>query len=156
MSKQLIIFLLGSYLFIGVIFLIMPKRLTKQEIYITWLIVTVQTLIADIFLGEILDLYDLIKDEGDLLIDLIIQITLPAFFGILYMNFMPREKIKFIVYFVFWVFFSVTYETLSVFVGYVNYKGWNIWYTIIFYIYACLYMRWHYWFIHRGNKNHAM
>ncbi|MFS0661256.1 hypothetical protein AB1L07_20770 [Niallia alba] len=123
MNKMLIVFLLVSYLVIGVIFLFMPKRLTKQEIYITWFVVTVQALIADIFWGEILDLYDLIKADGDLLIDLIIQISLPAFFGILYMNFMPRERNKFIVYFVFWVAFSVAYETLAAFVGYINYKG---------------------------------
>ncbi|NMO79589.1 hypothetical protein [Niallia alba] len=58
MNKMLIVFLLVSYLVIGVIFLLMPKRLTKQEIYITWFVVTVQALIADIFWGEILDLYD--------------------------------------------------------------------------------------------------
>ena len=63
MNKMLIVFLLLSYLVIGVIFLFMPKRLTKQEIYITWFVVTVQTLIADIFWGEILDLYDLIKAD---------------------------------------------------------------------------------------------
>lgn len=156
MNKMLIVFLLVSYLVIGVIFLLMPKRLTKQEIYITWFIVTVQTLIADIFFGEILDLYDLIKEDGDLLIDLIIQISLPAFFGILYMNFMPRERNKFIVYFVFWVAFSVAYETLAVFVGYIHYKGWNFWYTTLFYMYACLFMRWHYWFIRKAIKNDSM
>lgn len=87
------------------------------------------------------------KKKGPQPLDLFVEITLPALFGILYMNFIPKGKTKFILYFMFWVVFSVVYEQISRYFGYVNYKGWKVWYSILFYVFACLFMRWHFWFI---------
>lgn len=42
-----------------------------------------------------MDLYDLMKHDGPQFSDLITQITLPALFGIIYLNFMPNNKGKF-------------------------------------------------------------
>lgn len=141
-------FLFISYAVIGVIILFMPKRLTLQEGYITWITVSFITLLSDLVLGHLLDLYDLLK-PGPELTDLFIEITLPGAFGILYMNFMQTEKRKFIYYLIFWVFISVGYEQLARYFGYVHYKGWKVWHSFIFYFFSCLYMSWHYWFIRK-------
>lgn len=143
-------FLLISYTIIAFIFFFMPKRLTKQEGYITYIIVSLVTLISDLVIGNLLDQYDLMKKPGPQWSDVFVEITLPAAFGILYMNFMPTGKRKFILYFIFWVLLSVGYEQISRYFGYVNYKGWKVWYSFIFYIFACLFMRWHYWFIKKA------
>lgn len=143
-------FLAVSYIIIGLILLFIPKRLTQQEIYITWIIVSLQALLADLIFGHLLDKYDLMNKPGPQLSDLFVEITLPALFGILYMNFMPKRKRKFILYFVFWVVFSLLYEQMSRYFGYVNYKSWKVWYSILYYMFACLFMRWHFWFIRKA------
>jgi hypothetical protein len=143
-------FLLISYTIIGVIFFFMPKRLTVQEGYITWSIVSLLTLLSDLILGGLWDQYDLMGKPGPQGADIFVEISLPASFGILYMNFMPTGKRKFIFYLVFWVLFSVGYEQISRYFGYVHYKGWKVWYSFIFYFFACLFMRWHYWFIKKA------
>ncbi|CAM3798760.1 hypothetical protein GCM10009865_05890 [Aeromicrobium ponti] len=148
-----LIFLGVSYIVLLLIILKMPKRLSLPEVYITFLVVSFHTLFADLLFADILDLYDLMKQNGPQFSDLAIQITLPVLFGILYLNFMPNEKEKFIPYFIFWVAFSTVYEQISRYFGYVEYKGWKIWFSVLFYIYACAFMRWHYRFIRNGiNK----
>jgi hypothetical protein len=147
-------FLLISYGILLSIILFMPKRITWQEGYITWGIVSLITIVSDIFLGQLLDKYDLLDKPGPQFIDVLIEISLPAAFGIVYMNFMPKGKGKVTLYLVFWVIFSVGYEHLSRYFGYVHYKGWKIWYSVVFYIFACLFMRWHYVFIRKAiTKN---
>jgi hypothetical protein len=143
-------FLLVSYVIIAVIFFVMPKRLTLQETYTTWIIVSLTAIISDIIFGVILDLYDLMKKPGPQFSDTFIEITLPACFGILYLNFMPKGTRKFILYCLSWVVFSVLYEQISRYFGYVTYKGWKVWYSVPYYMFACLFMRWHFWFIRKG------
>lgn len=130
----------------------MHKRLTLQEYYITWCIVSLHTLFSDLLFADVLDLYDLMKQNGPQFTDLFIQISLPALFGIVYLNFMPSKKRKFIPYLLFWITFSVLYEQLSRYFNYVEYKGWKVFYSVIFYLYACLFMRWHFYFIRRAIK----
>lgn len=142
-----IIFLLVSYLITLLIILFMPKRLNRYEFYFAFLAVSFHMIFADLLFADILDLYDLMKQNGPSFSDLMVQITLPFLFGILYLNFMPIEKKKFLLYLTFWVVFSVLYEQLSRYFGYIEYKGWKIVYSILFYIYACIFMRWHYMFI---------
>jgi hypothetical protein len=147
------LFLFCSYAAIIIIFFFMPKRLTVQEAYITWTTVALLTLISDLVLGDLLDQYDLMNRSGPEWSDLLVEISLPAAFGILYMNFMPRGRKKFVFYFVFWVLFSVGYEQISRYFGYVHYKDWKVWYSFIFYFFACLFMRWQYWFIKQALIN---
>lgn len=144
-----LIFLVVSYIVLIFIIIKMPKRLSLQEGYTVFLAVSFHTLFADLLFADIMDLYDLMNHDGPQFTDLLIQISLPALFGILYINFMPVEKEKFIIYFLFWVTFSTIYEQVSRYFGYVEYKGWKFWYSILFYIYACAYMRWHYRFIRK-------
>jgi hypothetical protein len=144
-----LIFLVVSYIILIYTTLKMPKRLTLQEIYITFLAVSFHTLFADLLFADVIDLYDLMNRDGPQFSDLIVQITLPFLFGVLYLNFMPNENVRFIPYLIFWVIFSTVYEQISRYFGYVEYKGWKIIYSILFYIYACTFMRWHYLFIRK-------
>jgi hypothetical protein len=146
-------FLLISYVIIAIIFFVKPRRLTLQEIYSTWIIISLIVLTSDIVFGDILDLYDLMKKPGPQVSDVFIELTLPACFGILYVNFMPKNNGKFIIYCLSWVVFSVLYEHISRYFGYVNYKGWKVWYSVPYYMFACLFMRWHLWFIRKGNMS---
>jgi len=143
-------FLVVSYIVLGLIILITPKRLTKQEVYITWIIVSLLTLLSDLTFGLFWDKYDLMNSKGPEPLDLIVEITLPALFGIIYVNFIPAGKRKFILYLLFWVAFSVGYEQISRVFGYISYKGWKVWYSIIFYLTVCLFMRWHSRFIRKA------
>ncbi|MDM5227170.1 hypothetical protein QUF73_13235 [Cytobacillus sp. NJ13] len=135
----------------SILLFIIPLKLTRQELYTTWLAVTLNVLLADLIFGHVLDLYDLM-DPGPQLFDLLIEITLPATFGILYVNFMPKARKKFLLYLLVWAGFSVCYEVLSSYFGYVVYKGWQVWWSAIYYIGACLYMRWHFRFM-RKERN---
>lgn len=142
------IFTITSLIINILLILKIPIKLTHQELYTGWLAVTINVLIADLFFADILDLYDLLE-PGPQPFDLFIQITLPATFGILYLNFMPRSLKRFIPYLLLWVLFSVFYEVLSIYFGYVVYKGWKVWWSAIYYCGACLFMRWHFFFIRK-------
>ncbi|MBO1515002.1 hypothetical protein [Metabacillus bambusae] len=124
------IFTISSLVINILIILLVPIKLTRQEIYITWMFVTLNALTADLIFGDILDLYDLM-DPGPQTYDLFVQITLPATFGILYLNFMPKSKKRFIYYLLFWVIFSTLFELISSYFGYIVYKGWKLWWTPI-------------------------
>ena len=128
------------------IILLVPIKLTRQDIYLTWIFVTLNVLFADLLFGDIIDTYDLIN-PGPEIYDLFIQLTLPASFGILYLNFMPKCYKRFLLYLLFWVIFSTFFEYLSHICGYVVYKGWKLWWTPIYFLFACLITRWHYNFV---------
>jgi hypothetical protein len=145
------IFTISSLLLNILIILFVPIKLNRREIYLTWIFVTLVVLWSDLLLADILDLYDLM-DPGPQPYDLFIQTTLPATFGILYLNFMPKDKKKFIFYLLVWVIFSVSYELLSSYCGYVVYKGWKLWWSAIYYFFACLVTRWHFYFC-KNKKN---
>jgi hypothetical protein len=140
------IFTLSSLVINILIILSVRLKLTRQEIYMTWVFVTLNVLIADLLIGDIIDLYDLI-DPGPQFYDLFVQVTLPATFGILYLNYMPKSNKRFIKYLLFWVILSTFYEFLSSIWGYVIYKGWKLWWTPLYFTFACLITRWHYHFL---------
>jgi len=144
-------FLVISYITLILAILLMPKRLNMQEIYITFLVVSFHTLLADLLFADIMDLYDVMEKNGPQYSDLFVQITLPALFGIIYLNFMPDKKMKFAIYLASWVIFSVFYEQISRHFNYLEYKGWKTWYSVLFYMYACTFMRWHIGFIRKRN-----
>ncbi|MBO1515034.1 hypothetical protein [Metabacillus bambusae] len=147
------IFTISSLVINILIILLVPIKLTRQDIYITWMFVTLNVLAADLFFGDVFDLYDLI-DPGPQTYDLFVQMTLPATFGILYLNFMPKNKKSFIYYLLFWVIFSSLYELLSSYFGYVVYKGWKLWWTPIYFLITCLITRWHFYFARNKNTGH--
>lgn len=145
------LFLTASYIITILIIIFMKKRMTKQELISTACFVSLVTIVSDVYIGDILDLYDLMK-PGPQVSDMIIELTLPATFGIIYANYMPNEISKFLWYLIFWVVFSVLYEQLSRYFGYVSYKGWKILYSVVFYIFACFFTRWYFFLIKTEEK----
>lgn len=124
----------------------MPKHLTKQEIYITWLILSGLTVNTDLVFGFVFDLYDFV-DEGIPLKDLFLQWFLPPSFGIIFLNFMPLKRSSFMWYLAVVVLISVFFEALSLQFHYLVYKGWSLWYSAIIYFLGMIYLRWHLFFI---------
>lgn len=124
----------------------MPKRLTRQEIYIAWGILSSVTLNTDLFFGNLLDKYDFVSSKITFS-DLLFQATVPPSFGVIFLNFMPTDRGRFIKYIIGWVIFSVVFEAISVKVDFLIYKGWKIWYSAVIYLLVFLYLRWHYFFI---------
>ncbi len=126
----------------------MPKRLSKQEIYITWGIMAALTLIIDLIFGLVYDLYDFATPNVTL-IDIFLQAALPPSIGVIFLNFMPEKRSRFIPYLLLVTLSSVIFEWLCIMFKYLVYKGWSIWFSAIFYFLGMIYLRWHLFFIRR-------
>jgi hypothetical protein len=129
----------------------MPKRLTRSEIYVTWLIIACINLSADIILALYFKLYEL-DGKGIQLGVHFLELTLSPSYGIIYLNFMPRTVKNFIWYLIGWVSISVLFEYVLIHFRFINYSGWELWYSALFYPIPFLFLRWHLDFI-RKNAN---
>lgn len=124
------------------IILFMPKRLTRQEIYITWAALAAIALNSDLYVGNILDLYDFSTADvqfSDLLVDFI----LPPSYGIIFLNFMPKRKYRLTAYIILWSIYSVLFEWATVYFRFEKLKGWTPWYSFPIYLFVFLYLYWH-------------
>lgn len=143
------------FLTIAINFLIigwMPKKLTPQEIYVTWGMISAIAINSDLLLGNLLDWYDFGRNDLQLY-DLIVDAVLPSSFAILFLNFMPVHCSKSSLrYIIIWTAFSVAYEWVAVWVGFENLKGWTPWYSTPIYFAVFLFLRWHIGFIRRSTK----
>ncbi len=127
----------------------MPKRLTNKEIYVTWFVIALINLSTDVLLSFYFKLYEL-NGPGVQLAVHFIELTLGASFGIIYLNFMPFDWRSFTIYTSIWTVFSIIFELVMVKCQFINYMGWEIWYSIPYYIGAFLFMRWHLNFLRKG------
>ncbi|WP_216772736.1 hypothetical protein [Metabacillus halosaccharovorans] len=138
-------------LFINLVIIrFMPKHLTNKEIYISWFVVALINLSSDIVLSLYFRLYELNGDGVQLSVH-IIELTLGASYGIIFLNFMPKAMKRFIVYCVYWLIFSLIFESLLVYTDFIHYFEWNIWYSALYYLAAFFFIRWHLYFIRSGN-----
>ncbi|MBP1935073.1 hypothetical protein [Ammoniphilus resinae] len=128
----------------------MPKHLTKREIYHTWWVLASITVYTDLLFGDVLDLYDLGAD-GLQLLDLPVEALLPPSIGIIYLNFLPKNKRRHVVYIMGWTVFSVVYEWLAILCGFEKLKEWSLWYSALVYLLVFLFLRWHLYFIRSGR-----
>jgi hypothetical protein len=133
------------------IVLFMPKRLTKQEIYITWGILAAIAFYTDVFLGAIIDLYDFGKN-GVQFYDELINAVIPPSFGVIFLNYMPTSRKQLLIYITSWLAFSVFFEWLCTYVGFMKYKGWSLCYSAIIYFLVFIYLLWHIRFIRKNKK----
>ncbi|HWJ79950.1 MAG TPA: hypothetical protein VNR61_17955 [Niallia sp.] len=128
----------------------MPKHLSKVEIYVTWFVIALINLSVDIVLSFVFNLYEL-GEEGIQLSVHIIELSLGSAHGIIFLNFMPQKRKRFLSYFLFWLIYSVLLEAGLVHFKFIHYSGWKLWYSFIFYSLALLYTRWHLFFIRSGK-----
>ncbi|MFP5111945.1 hypothetical protein ACSU64_06140 [Bacillaceae bacterium C204] len=124
----------------------MPKRLTLKEIYVTWFIIAMINLSSDFVLCLYFKLYELDGSGIQLRVHLL-EWTLGASYGIIFLNFMPKKVHKFILYLTVWVAYSLFFEAVLVHLKYVNFTGWKLLYSAPYYICAFLFLRWHIHFI---------
>jgi hypothetical protein len=71
----------------------MPKRLTLKEIYVTWFIIAMINLSSDFVLCLYFKLYELDGSGIQLRVHLL-EWTLGASYGIIFLNFMPKKCIN--------------------------------------------------------------
>lgn len=109
----------------------MPKRLTNQEIYVSWIIIAMINLSSDIVLSLYYKLYELGEPGVQLSVHLL-EWTLAASYGIIYLNFMPQKIYKFMLYTIVWVAYSLIFESALVHFKFINYTGWKLLYSVLF------------------------
>lgn len=136
-----------------VIIFFMPKHMTKKEIYIHWFILAYLALSLDILIGVVFDMFDYGPNPSIELSSLIQEAVLPVTFGIIYLNFIPKDKKKYIFYFIAWVLFSCFFEYLTIVFGFMKYKTWTLFYSFLCYIALFLFLRWNLYFV-RGSKSY--
>jgi hypothetical protein len=118
---------------LGVIMLmvttLMPKKLTKSEMYITFGVVGYVVLMLDIFImATMFDVFDLGSPDVVGLGDIISYGIIAPCLSIIFLNFYKQEKK--------WIYVSVfslvsfLYEIGLVYVGYMDLKGWNSLFSI--------------------------
>ncbi len=122
-----------------------PKRMQRKDMYITWITMAFVELELDIFLGSpVLGLYYFAGEDKVSPEALGIKLILGPLFGILFVNFMPKDFKKFIPYWIFWTAFSTFFEWTTVLFGYLTYTGWKLWYSAVFFALIIPLFRWHY------------
>lgn len=129
----------------------MPKRLTKVEIYISWFVIAMINLSSDVVLDLVFNLYSLNGGKVQLSVHFI-EWTLSASYGIIYLNFLPHKRIQFIIYLFGWLLYSCLFEYMLVHFNFINYSGWKLWFSVPYYLFALLFMKWHLKFIKSENK----
>lgn len=127
----------------------MPKHLTNKEIYVSWAVIALINLSTDVALSLHFRLYEL--DGGGVQLGVhLIELTLGASFGIIFLNFMPESIRAFFFYTASWVIFSVLFEIITSKLHFIHYISWKWWYSIFYYFAAYFFLRWHLHFI-RSN-----
>ncbi|RDU35976.1 hypothetical protein DRW41_15390 [Neobacillus piezotolerans] len=115
------------------IFLI-PKRLSVMEMYTTSLFASLFGVVTDLFLGVKLNLYGYLNKRVDWEYFLILLFVYPAA-NILYLNFYPHSGgvLKKALYIILSTCIVGLMEYISIQTNVFNYRGWNIWYSLIAY-----------------------
>lgn len=92
-------------------------------------------MVIDVILGApVLGLYYFADEDKVSPEALIIKLIMGALFGILFLNYMPKDFKKFVPYWFFWVAFSTFFEWTTVYFGYLTYNGWKLWYSAVFFV----------------------
>lgn len=131
---------------------LMPKRLTRPEIYITWGFMAGLTLYIDFFFVLLCRLYIQGTPDVDWQV-LIFEALLSPAFGVIFLNFMPSRQKAFIGYLCLIVVpFSLLNEALALHFRYITYTGWKLWYSPAVYIGGMLFLRWHIHFLRSERK----
>ena len=127
--------------------ILMQKHLTAKEIYSTVAVISLINLNVDIALGQSLSLYYFGASPIVEWYSFIVEGCLGAAIGLIFLNFMPSSKSKFIWYLVLWSLVSLGFEWFMVSIGYLVYTGWRLTYSIPWYPAIFLFLRWHLSFI---------
>ncbi|SHG28227.1 CBO0543 family protein [Ornithinibacillus halophilus] len=133
------IFLITTIILFVAIVYFMPKNVSKLDMYVTTLFVTVLHLMTDIVLEFKYGLYGYFEVGVDYKTFLITFFIYPTV-NLMFINFFPHQKsfFKKALYIIGFSAFALTYEYISVMVDIFHYYRWKPWYSIP--IYPILYL----------------
>jgi hypothetical protein len=129
----------------------MPKRLTRKEMYSTWLLMVFLTRTTDQLLDLVLHLYDQLNPGIQWQV-VMIQSILPGAVGIVILNFMPKNSLKFFTFTIVCTLLSVVFEWITIRVGYLTYNNWSLWYSAGVYIIGIIFLRCHLSFLRKSQQ----
>jgi hypothetical protein len=137
------IFLIISIVLYTLVAVIVPKRLTKSEMYQTSLFALVFVLIVDFVLSWKLGLYGYFNDKAYLRSLLVVLGIFPAA-SIIFLNLYPFKNAwwKQISYILICALFVTLYEWLAVKYGFFYHNGWSIWYSALVYPFIFATLTW--------------
>ena len=124
----------ASVLFAVTALIIPKKNISWKEIYTTFGVVGFVTWFSDGLLGRVFDLFDIGDPKKAGLGDILSYTFIPTSLAILYLNFLTKNN-KWILTICFTIL-SLLIEFGMVHVGYMKYKGWNWYISIIVFLIA--------------------
>lgn len=127
----------------------MPKRLTRQEIYFTWIVVAFIARGMDQLFALVMKLYEQLGPGVSWQL-LTIQTLLCGACGVIILNFMPKNKFAFLAYTIGLTIFSVFFEWTTIKVGFLMYKKWSLWYSAGIYFLGVFFLRWQLSFLRKN------
>lgn len=126
-------FLIVSIFVFNAIASIIPKRLTRAEIYATTLFALVFVLVVDLYLDVKYDFYGYFNPGVDWAFLIPLFGLYPAV-SLIFLNYYPYQKPRSaLIYIIGWTVFIVLFELASVYSGYFYYNRWNAWYSLLVY-----------------------
>jgi hypothetical protein len=128
------VYLIITILVFNIVVFLIPKRLSKIEIYSTIMFGIVFELLANITLGLSLDMYNYFEKGVQWYDFPVIFGVFPAL-NVIIFNYFPFGKsiLKKALYILGWSAFLVLYEWGAVNYGYFNYYNWKLWYSALCY-----------------------
>ncbi|KKI93283.1 hypothetical protein WQ54_05500 [Bacillus sp. SA1-12] len=133
-------------LILFVIILVMPKRLSKQEIYTTFGIIGYIVWTVDMTLGDPLDFFNVGSGKVTAVPELFLYGIIPGLIAIIFINYYNEDK-KW-TYIIAFTLISYLLNWLAVKVGIMKLNNWQTWYAIpIFFVVYAFVLPWHLKFI---------
>ncbi|MED4229554.1 hypothetical protein [Neobacillus cucumis] len=124
----------ASILFALIALIIPKKNISWREIYITFAVVGFGTWFSDGLIARELDLFDIGDPKKAGIGDLLSYTFIPSSLAILYLNYLTTNN-KWKLTFCFTII-ALLIEFVMVYVGYLKYKGWNWYISIIVFLIA--------------------
>jgi len=144
-----------AYTSIGVILLIllfMPKKLTLKEMYYSTGVVGFGAWLGDALVGDVFKAFGIGPSPNTYLIDYIFISFIPLAIGLIYLNFLTKNKSA--LYKWLWVVVAYLLEWGAVASGYIVNKGWKTWYSIPVYIFVFVFfLPWHLKLMRNEQRN---
>jgi hypothetical protein len=133
------LFSIISVIFFNLIAILIPKQLTKHEIYTTSLFAFAMSSTTDLLLADKYHLYSYF-DKGVQYMDIVTMVGIYPAMNTIFLNLFPFNKklVVKIFYIVGWTIFAIAYEWIAEKTAFFNYTGWKLWYSSL--IYPFLYM----------------
>jgi sensor histidine kinase YesM len=122
----------------------MPKRITREEIYLTIGVIAAIVWTTDSIVGFLIDLFDIGKKQNIGLPELFLYSVIPSCFAVIYINVYQEEKK--LLYTAIFIALSLLAEWAAVLTGIMKLIHWNTFYStpvyfVVYYYYLPLHLR---------------